>query len=372
MLASCGAAASVENPGEGPITVAASDSYEAGPFSVTDHGTFDQPWAADIEPTTGNIFITEKEGAIKFYQPADGKMGFVGGVPEVDFGGQGGLGDIAFAPDYAESGMIYLSWVEAGGSDTRGAVVGRGQLSCEDQGHCEIRNMDVIWHQAPKTTGRGHYSHRIAFSPDGQHMFVASGDRQKMQPAQDASNTLGSIVRLNLDGSAAAGNPVSENSEIWSYGHRNILGIDFDAQGRLWDVEHGPAGGDEFNLVNAGANYGWPVVSDGNHYNGDKIPNNATRPDLAQSAITWTPVIAPGDMTFLRGDTFADWKGDALIAGLSSNALVHVKLDGDTAREIARYDLDSRIRVVLEAADGAIWVLEDGEGGKLMRLTPKG
>jgi len=371
-LASCSAAASVENPEDGPVVVAASDSYQMGPFTVTDHGTFDRPWAADIEPGTGNIFITEKAGAVKFYQPTSGKMGFVSGVPEVDLGGQGGLGDIAFAPDYEESGTVYLSWAEAGENDTRGAVLGRGKLACEDQESCEISDMSVIWRQAPKTTGRGHYSHRIVFSPDGEYLFVASGDRQKMQPAQDNSNTIGTIVRLNLDGSPAAGNPVETNAEIWSYGHRNILGMDFDAQGRLWDVEHGPAGGDEFNLVKAGANYGWPVVSDGNHYNGDKIPNNATRPELAQSAITWTPVIAPGDMTFLDGTMFADWKGDALIAGMSSNALVHVKLNGEDASEVARYDLENRIRVVLEAPDGAIWILEDGEGGALKRLIPKG
>ncbi len=374
VLASCSAIASVDNPEDGPAVVAASDSYEMGPFSVTDHGTFDKPWAADIEPGTGNIFITEKEGTVKFYQPASGKMGFVSGVPDVDFGGQGGLGDIAFAPDYEDSGRIYLSWAEAGDGDTRGAVVGRGTLSCDDHDSCAISDLDVIWRQT-KSTGRGHYSHRLAFSPDGQYLFVASGDRQKMQPAQDNSNNIGTIVRLNLDGTSAGKNPFgnadSPTDQIWSYGHRNILGMDFDAEGRLWDVEHGPAGGDELNLVKMGANYGWPVVSDGDHYDGEKIPDNSTRPDLAQSAITWTPVIAPGDMTFLSGEMFGEWAGDALIAGMSSNALVHIKVDGENAHEAARYDLGNRIRVVLEAPDGAIWVLEDGEGGKLMRLTPK-
>ncbi|GAA4644331.1 PQQ-dependent sugar dehydrogenase [Pontixanthobacter gangjinensis] len=350
------------------------DAKIIGPFKVTEHGTFNEGWAGAFEPTTGRIFVTEKSGQLKFVNPETGQTGSVSGTPEVDYGGQGGFGDIAFAPDYADSKMIYLSWVEAGDGETRGAVVGRGTLACESDAACSISDLDIIWRQTPKVTGRGHYSHRIVFSPDGQHLFVASGDRQKMQPAQDTSNTLGTIVRLNLDGTPAAGNPMADKpaptNEIWSYGHRNILGLGFDAQGRLWDVEHGPAGGDEFNLVAAGSNYGWPLVSDGNHYDGKKIPNNSTRPDLAQSAITWTPVIAPGGMIFYGGDMFSDWKGTALIAGLSSNELVHVKIDGDGASEAARYGFENRLRAVVEAPDGAIWVIEDGEGGRLLRLTP--
>ncbi len=368
VLASCGTDGYGDSANA--TVVAGTPAGTVGPFAVAEHGTFDEPWAAAFEPDTGILFVTEKEGTIKFYRTMDGKLGSVSGVPEVDYGGQGGLGDIAFAPDYANTKAIYLSWAEAGEDDTRGAAVGRGTLACETDDTCEIRDLEVIWRQAPKVTGRGHYSHRIAFSPDGQYLYVSSGDRQKMDPAQDTSNTLGTIVRLNLDGTPAEGNPVAANQEIWSYGHRNVLGIGFDAEGRLWDVEHGPAGGDEFNLVRAGANYGWPVVSDGNHYDGDNIPDNATRPDLAQSALTWTPVIAPGGMTFYRGDLFADWKGTALIAGMASNALVHVAVDGETARETARYEFDNRIRAVTEASDGALWVLEDGEDGRLLRLTP--
>ncbi|WP_271439089.1 PQQ-dependent sugar dehydrogenase [Pontixanthobacter luteolus] len=374
-LSSCEANGSVETATETQAVAGAKEAGTFGPFSVTEHGTFNEPWAAAFEPTTGNLFITEKSGQIKFFQPENGKVGTVSGVPAVDYGGQGGLGDIAFAPDYDQSGMIYLSWAEAGDGDTRGAVVGRGKLACGGASACSINDLEIIWRQAPKVTGRGHYSHRIAFSPDGQHLYIASGDRQKMQPAQDTSNTLGTIVRLNLDGTPAAGNPMADKggktSEIWSYGHRNILGMDFDAQGRLWETEHGPAGGDEFNLVKAGSNYGWPVVSDGNHYDGEKIPNNSTRPDLAGSAITWTPVIAPGDMVFYKGNLFSDWQGDALIAGLKTNAIIHVKVDGDTAREAARYEFENRLRTIDTGSDGALWVLEDGEGGRLLRLTPQ-
>ncbi len=373
-LTSCGAAASVDSAEQTQAVVATAEAETVGPFTVTTHGEYNEPWAAAIEPGSGKVFVTEKSGALKFFDPATGTIGSVTGEPEVDYGGQGGFGDVAFAPDYETSKMIYLSWAEAGDGDTRGAVVGRGTLSCDTAESCAINDLTVIWRQGPKTSRRGHYGHRIRFSPDGEHLFVSSSDRQEMAPAQDNTNNIGTIVRLNLDGTPATGNPMADKggatAEIWSYGHRNILGMDFDAEGRLWDVEHGPKGGDEFNLVKAGANYGWPVVSDGVHYNNDPIPDNDTLPDLAQSAITWTPVIAPGGMTFLSGDMFADWKGTALIAGLSSNALVHVKIDGEGATEAARYDFDARLRGVLEAPDGALWVIEDGEDGRLLRLTP--
>ena len=374
-VASCGATASVDGTDAARSVSEAPKATEIGPFAVTEHGAYDQPWAAAFEPGTGHLFITEKPGTIKVFNPETGQIASVSGAPEVDYGGQGGLGEIRFAPDYATSKMVYLGWAEAGVDDTRGAAVGRGTLNCDDLSACSIDGLEVIWRQTPKTTGRGHYSHRIAFSPDGQYLFIASGDRQKMEPAQDRANTLGSIVRLNLEGTPAADNPFADapapTNQIWSYGHRNILGMDFDAEGRLWEVEHGPKGGDELNLVELGKNYGWPVVSDGIHYDNDPIPDNATRPELAQPAMGWTPVIAPGDMTFLRGDMFADWKGDLLITGLRTRALVHVKTQGTSASEVARYEFDNRLRGLAEGPDGAIWVLEDGEGARLLRLTPK-
>ncbi|NNC53470.1 MAG: PQQ-dependent sugar dehydrogenase, partial [Erythrobacter sp.] len=294
------------------------------------------------------------------------------GVPAVDYGGQGGLGEVAFLESEADSDpsnrTIYLSWAEAGDGDTRGAVVGRGELVCEQAYECSIESMEVIWRQAPKVTGRGHYSHRIAFSPDERYLFVASGDRQKLKPAQDTSNTLGSIVRLDLDGTPAAGNPVGE--EIWSYGHRNILGMDFDAEGRLWEVEHGPAGGDELNLVQRGANYGWPTRSYGDHYDGRPIPDHTADDGFIKPVITWTPVIAPGNMVFYDGDLFTGWKGDAVISALKPKELVRVSFEGDNATEVGRYSMDNRIRSVIEGPDGALWVLEDGEGGRLLEFRP--
>ncbi|WP_347402850.1 PQQ-dependent sugar dehydrogenase [Altererythrobacter arenosus] len=371
LATSCTASAGVDSD-----TASASDF--AG-FAIEEVGSYDRPWAGTFVPGLDVIVITEKSGKVVGHDVANGKAIFFTGVPEVDYGGQGGMGDVAFLASEASQPLsgrtIYLSYAEAGEGDTRGAAVGRGKLLCEDHQTCEIRDWQVIWRQAPKTTGRGHYSHRLLFSEDGKYLFVASGDRQKLTPAQDMSNTLGSIVRLNLDGTAAEGNPFATRDctceEIWTYGHRNILGMDWDAQGRLWDVEHGPAGGDELNLVKVGTNYGWPTRSYGEHYNGDPIEDHSADDGFGKPAIWWTPVIAPGDMHFYRGDMFPMFKGDAFIAGLSSNALVRVEIDGESAKEAARYDLDKRIRSVFEGPDGALWVLEDGEGGRLLRLTAK-
>lgn len=343
----------------------------ADAFTVTPLATFNEPWALALIPGTPYALITEMSGKLKLWQ-ADGPVQDVAGVPAVSYGGQGGFGDVVLAPDYAASGTIYLSWAEDDASgDTRGAVVGRARLVLEGQPRLE--GLQIIWRQAPKTTGQGHYSHRIAFSPDGQHLFIASGDRQKMEPAQEMTGNLGKVVRLNLDGKPAAGNPFAAQggvaAQVWTLGHRNVLGLAFDETGRLWDIEHGPAGGDELNLVKPGQNYGWPVVSQGNHYDGRAIPRHATRPDLAAPAVWWNPVIGPGDMIFYRGAMFPEWRGQVLVAGLVAEGLVRVSIDGETAREEARYPLGKRIRDVAEAEDGSLLVIEDEAGGRLLRLT---
>lgn len=372
LLASCGASPTGDSA-EARVAPAAS-------FAITDVATLDEPWALAFVPGTSVLFVTEKAGTIKAYDTRNEGLIFVTGVPRVAYGGQGGLGDIAFLPGEASSTLtprtVFLSWVEAGDGNTRGAVVGRGRLICEEHQTCDIRELKVIWRQSPKVSGRGHFSHRLAFSPDGKTLFVASGDRQKFTPAQDMRANLGKIVRLNLDGSPAAGNPFAAEggvtAQVWSMGHRNILGLEFDAQGRLWDLEHGPAGGDELNLVKAGANFGWPVVSQGDHYEGKAIPRHPTRPDFAAPAIAWNPVIAPGGFIFVSGKAFPAWQGQALIAAMGTAGLVRVAIDGDTAREVERIDLGNRIRAIAEAPDGSIWIAEDGEGGKLRKLTPKG
>lgn len=367
VAASCSAA-----PGGGR----APESASSAAFRVTEIARFAKPWALAFIPGTPFALVTERAGKLKLWEQG-GAVRDVAGVPAVDYGGQGGLGDVVLAPDFATSDVIYLSWVEAGDGDTRGAVVGRARLVLD--GAPRLEGLQVIWRQNPKVPGRGHFSHRIAFSPDGKYLFVASGERQKFAPAQDMSVNLGKIVRLNLDGTPAAGNPFANagplarigeaTAQIWTLGHRNILGLRFDAQGRLWDLEHGPKGGDELNLIKAGENYGWPLVSNGDHYDGKAIPRHDTRPDLAKPAINWTPVLAPGDFVFYSGAMFPEWRGQAIIAGMGYPGLVRVRIDGERAAEVARHDLGHRIREIEQSTDGAIWVLEDGEDARLLRLS---
>jgi glucose/arabinose dehydrogenase len=363
LAASCQAAPAVEKATSGEA------------LAYTEIARFDEPWAIAFIPGTSLALVTERKGKLKLWEE-DGAVQDIAGVPAVAYGGQGGLGDVALAPDFATSGIVYLSWAERGENGTAGAAVGRARLTTN--GAPRLEGLQVIWRQTPKVTGQGHYSHRIAFSPDGRHLFVSSGDRQKFTPAQDFDKNLGKVLRLNLDGTPAAGNPFQDKGELakqfWSYGHRNVLGLRFDAHGRLWDLEHGPKGGDELNLVKPGANYGWPLVSDGDHYDGRPIPRNSTRPDLSAPAISWNPVIAPGDFIFYRGDRFRGWKGQAIISGMSPNVLVRVAIEGEKAREVARHPMPHRLRDIEEREDGSIWVLEDGResgAGRLLRLTPR-
>ena len=379
-LASCAAADSGDR--DPPAQTATEDATTTQvSYETTEYGAFDEPWAIRFAPGTGVLFITEKPGTMKFLDTGAmdgaGRMGTVTGLPDVDYGGQGGLGDIAFLEsetgDLLEGRTIYLSWAEAGEGDTRGAAVGRGTLICGEADACEIEGLQTIWRQSPKVSGRGHYSHRLAISPDEKYLFIASGERQKQDPAQDTSNTLGTIVRLNLDGTPASGNPMDAaggaTAEIWSWGHRNILGLDFDAQGHLWEVEHGPKGGDELNLVQRGKNYGWPVRSFGDNYNGSPIPDHTADDGFVKPAIHWTPVIAPGDMVFYSGDMFAPWQGDLLMTGLKTEALIRVETDGDRVIEAGRYDFGNRIRSIAIGPDGAIWLAEDGKDGRILKLS---
>ena len=376
-LASCNAA---------PAKPAGGKAATKAGLAIEEFGTFDEPWALAFAPGTSMLFITERGGTLKFVDTATGKLGTVTGLPKVDVGGQGGLGDIAFLPTETAATLakrtIYLTWVEAGERGTRGAVAGRGSLVCDQADACRIDGLRVIWRQDPKVEGRGHFSHRLLFTPDGQTLYLSSGERQKFTPAQDLSVNLGKVLRLDPDGTSKPGNPFAGregplapkggvSAQIWSYGHRNVLGLGFDAKGRLWGLEHGPKGGDELNLIEPGKNYGWPVVSNGDNYDNTPIPRHATRPDLTPPAISWNPVIAPGDFIFYSGKAFPAWQGQALIAGMVYPGLVRVAIDGSTAREIERIDLGHRIREIEQGPDGAVWIAEDGKGGRLRKLVAK-
>lgn len=354
---------------------------EGSPFTAASYGTFKEPWGIAIEPGTSRLFFTEKGGTAKFLTPSTGTIGEISGLPSVAYGGQGGLGDIAFAPDYETSGYIYLSWAEDASADfgegARKAVAGRGKLVCSSDSACAVEGLAKIWEHSLGINSAGHFSHKMTFSPDGTHLFISAGERMQGEPAQDLTNNLGTIVRLLPDGTPAPGNPFADQGsptdQIWSYGHRNLYGLHFDSDGQLWDLEHGPRGGDELNNVQKGANYGWPVVSDGVNYNGDPIPDHDTRPEFSKPAISWDPVIAPGDFIFYSGDMFADWKGQILVANLGTTSISRISTSADksSATEDERYDMGNRLRDIIEAEDGSLWVLEDGPRGRLLRLTPK-
>lgn len=315
---------------------------------------------------SGAMLITEKSGKLKLRNV----LGMVQDVAlpfAVDYGGQGGMGDVIASPDFAKTHRIYLSWIEKGSNDTRGAAVGTAVLLMGVHGTPSLGDFQIVWRQNTKVSGRGHYSHRLVVSPDKRHLFIASGERQKMVPAQDPASDLGKVIRLPLK---PDGNPDGAAEQV-SRGHRNILGLQFAPDGRLWEIEHGPAGGDELNLVKPGANYGWPLVSEGRHYSGQFIPHHDTRPDFTAPALYWNPVIAPGDFIFYSGKMWPEWKGQALIAALGSEGLVRVRIDGEKAFEEARYPLGRRIRAIREDPDGALLVLKDGVGGRLLRLSRK-
>ena len=358
-------------------------------LTVTPLETFDSAWAMTYLPD-GRSLVSEKDGNL-WLLGADGKkLGEIANVPSVTARGQGGLGDIIVHPDFADNSTVFLSYVERDAEDDNlsGAAVERATLSLKAEGGA-LENREVIWRQTPKMTGNGHYGHRLAIAQDG-HLFIASGERQKFTPAQNMAMNLGKVVRINQDGSVPEDNPFYGNGamadQIWTLGHRNPLGIAFDGEQRLWVVEMGPKGGDELNLIVRSENYGYPEVSEGDHYSGKPIPTHESNPIFEDPAIAWVPAISPAGLVFYDGDMFADWKGNAFIGGLSSQALIRVSFEtqptdnlgqppkgGQTepvAKEAERFEWGKRIREVEQGPDGALYVLEDKEGGRLIRLTP--
>ena len=376
---------------------------QAGPVAVAEIASgLDHPWAMAFLPD-GRLLVTERNTGMLRLLHEDGALSSaIEGVPQVFAQGQGGLLDVALDPDFAENRLVYLSYAkpsadgattalgrgrlvesdgptESGRSQTGDAVrrdpppyAGSGNL--DPVGPFRIDDWQVLFEQAPEIRGPNHFGSRIVFDEDG-HVFLALGERFQFEPAQDPSNTLGAIVRLNRDGTVPDDNPFAGDADrdaaIFSYGHRNIQAAAMEpGTGRLWVAEMGPLGGDELNAPEAGANHGWPLVSHGMNYDGSEIPDPSTEPDFADAAMTWTPTISPSGMAFYEGDVFPAWQGSALIGSLSADAVVRVSIDGDGAREVERIPVGARVRDVAEGPDGLVYLLTDEDDGKIWRLAP--
>jgi aldose sugar dehydrogenase len=327
------------------------------------------PWGLAFLPD-GQMLVTERPGRLRLVSRDGGVSAPLAGVPRVFARGQGGLLDVALAPDFTSSRWVYLSYAEPGGGGA-GTAVARGRL-----GPAGLQDVQVIFRQVPKVDGANHFGSRLMLSRDGR-LFVTLGDRFKFNPAQDLASHLGKIVRINPDGSVPADNPYARSQgarpEIWSYGHRNVQGAALHpSTGVLWVHEMGPRGGDELTIAQAGRNYGWPLVSWGRHYDGRAIPSPSTRPDLAGSLRQWTPVIAPSGMTFYTGSLFPAWRGSLLIGGLVARGVVRLTLQGQQVTGEERIALGQRIRDVRQGPDGAVYLLTDEASGEILRLSPAG
>jgi glucose/arabinose dehydrogenase len=315
------------------------------------------------------MLVTEKGGTLQLVDQQGGHSP-VPGLPAVSVSGQTGFHDVVADPFYSSNGRIWFSYAEPDAGGGSRIAVANAVLSFAGGPHVE--RVNVVW-RANVTGGGGHPGARIAFGPDG-YVYISSGERQQGAPALDLTKTIGKIIRITTDGQPAPGNPFigrsDANAEIWSYGHRNPYGLVFSVDGQLLEHEMGPSGGDEFNLIRAGANYGWDRVSEGSQYDGPPYPKHSTDPSVTAPLYSWTPVIAPGGMIQYTGSRFVGWNGDFVLAGLGSRGLVRVRFDGNTATEVGRVDLGARIREVEQGPDGYIWVLEDGPSGRLLRLDP--
>jgi len=372
------------------------------PFTITQVATFNLPWRIAFLPD-GRMLITEKVGPL-WVVTQQGEKTQVENVPAVFYERQLGMQGVFLSPHYANDHSIYLTYAEPG-DDGASLALARARLVL-GAGKASLEGLEVLWREMPKGRG-GQLGAAIAFSPDSRYLFLTVGDRQRMTPAQDPNSALGKILRLTLDGKPAPGNPNAGKtgaatlplinppsdteaaktapvlstytfpgpnltpSETWTSGHRTPYGLAFGPDGRLWEVEHGPRGGDELNLIEPGKNYGWPLVSYATNYNGVPIPSPDTRPDLTKPVIYWTPIIAPGNIAFYNGAMFPQWKGSALISGMASQTLNRVTFDGKGgATPAERWSVGHRMRDVAVAPDGAVWMVEDANPGGLFRITP--
>ena len=326
------------------------------------------PWGMAFLPD-GKLLVTERAGTLKILDKDNNLSAPLSGTPEVFAQGQGGMLDVALHPNFDQNKYVYLSFSDPGANGTATTALGRGKLEGNS-----INNFEVIFRMEPPVEGPNHFGGRILFTPEND-IFLTLAERFKFEPAQDLSSHLGTVVRLNEDGSASAKNPSfdAENAlaEIWSYGHRNIESAALHPEtGDLWVAEMGPMGGDELQIAKAGNNYGWPVVSWGDNYDGSEIPDPTTHPKFADAVIHWTPTISPSGMIFYNGNVFPEWKNSMMIGGLTSTGIVRVNVNGEEAREVERIPLSVRVRDVEQGPDGTIWVLTDEENGKILQLKP--
>jgi aldose sugar dehydrogenase len=375
------------------------------PFNTTTTDTFQLPWRLAFLPD-GRMLVTEKVGPLWLVSAQGKKIAEVAGTPEVYYQSQNGMLGVYISPDYADTQSIYLTYVEPG-EYGGGLALARARLNATATS-ASLGNFEVLWRQRPTGMG-GQPGGAVAFSPDGQYLFLSVGDRQRFTPAQDPSQPVGKILRLTLDGKPAPGNPhygetgdktislidpardterakdapvvstytfPGDNltpSETWATGFRTPYGLAFSPAGELWEVEHGPRGGDELNLIEPGNNYGWPLVEYAPNYNGVEIPSPDTRPDLTKPVIYWTPVVAPGNLMFYRGSqTFPQWNGNGFVSGMGTQSLNRIIFDGNGGAEVAeRWAMGKRIRDVAEGPDGSLWLLEDANPGALIHVTPR-
>ena len=374
------------------------------PFNMAQVATLNLPWRIAFLPD-GRMLITEKVVALQLVTQQGAKTE-VKNVPAVLHKGQGGMLGVYLSPHYAKDHSVYLTYSEPGEPGGSSLALARAKLVL-GQDSASLEDLKVIWRDGERGEG-GQFGAAIAFSPDGRYLFLTVGDRQRMTPAQDPNQPLGKILRLTLDGKPAKGNPNAGKTgaasvpvidppqdteaaktapvvrtynfpgpnltpaETWSSGHRTPYGLAFAPDGRLWEIEHGPKGGDELNLIEPGKNYGWPLASYATNYDGVPIPSPDTRPDLTKPVIYWTPVIAPGNLMFYNATLFPQWKGSALVSGLGSKTLNRITFDGQGgAKPAERWDVGHRIRDVAVAPDGSLWMIEDSKTGALFHVTPK-
>ena len=364
MLAACGSAVP-----DGPSMAAANIRVETVAQGL------EQPWGLAFLPD-GRMLVTEKAGRLRIVAKDGTLSAPVTGVPAVDDRRQGGLLGIAIDPKFAENGLIYFSYAEPRGEEGNGTAVARAKL-VEEGGSPRLDGLQVIFRQMPTIKSGAHFGSRLVFAPDGT-LFVTLGDRYSQKDkAQTLDNAIGKLVRINADGTVPKDNPFvgkeGAKPEIWSYGHRNIQGAAINpSTGKIWTVEHGAKGGDELNIPEAGKNYGWPVITHGVDYSGEKIGEGTHKEGMEQPVLFWNPSIATSGLAFYTGDLFPEWKGDAFVGGLAGQIVAHVDLDGDKVKGWTPLlsDLGERIRDVVQGPDGALYLLTDNEEGRIVRVLP--